>query len=211
MLIPAGPAISLAALRAPRFLPRQCSGFLFASHWTWWLVGAILAATLVWLGHTRQQRRLFAAGLGVAAVVAVWALAASLVNTPAERLYAVHAAILRDASEQRAEPIAAYFAPDFVWGPFDRAQMLRNIDAALANYHIGASVVRYYHGTIDGRAGRSQINVFTQTDAGPVITKWNLEWYDQPGGDWQLTGVNGASFGNGQADLPLDPSLVVKH
>ncbi len=180
----------LGALRAPEFLPRGASALLFETHAAYWLLLAVLAGTLFYVGRSRPDRRMKIAGLAGIGLLIVWMLAAALVETPRERLYAAHTGLAQAAKDGDADRILSYLAPDFRAPALglDHSDLGRErLRLLLKDNQIKDNIITGYHSDISGRAAFTALSLITQTDAGgPVATTWNLSWDDIAGEDWKI-------------------------
>ncbi len=130
------------------------------------------------------------AGLGCVALLAVWMLAAYLIDTPRERLYRAHVGLAQAARDADADRILSYFSPDFNSPALGvtHAQIAREeIGSRLKNYGIKGSTITFYRSDIAGKTAFTTVTLVTQTDAaGLVRTTWNLSWDDVAGADWKV-------------------------
>ncbi len=189
----------LAAVRAPGFLP----GFLFENQWWIWIAMAGLAGALGWM-------RLGKWAGGVVAVLAVWVGLAAVFVTPGERLEAAHRGIVNAAQTRNCDALCGYLASDFSFGVMGKTEMRIGLKAVLEWARFESNRVRFYEGKVEGDLASSQVNVLTLMDAksgqgGPYVSKWWLEWRDEPGADWKLVRVR--KWVLNEQEMPADLGL----
>jgi len=199
--------------RAPELFPDALSGFLFESHWVYWITLLALGGILSFLRPAALGKYARPSGLILIVLAILWALAAHFVDTPAERLAAAHARILAAASAKEAQPIMDLLADDFRFGTADRAAMLPMLEAAFRLVRPAGNTQRFYEADIIGHDAETRINILTTLDAGasgmpagPYLTKWRLRWRDVAGQDWRLVTVLHwyTSDATGDHEMPLE-------
>ena len=183
-------AATLAAIRAPAFLPDALNAELFENHFLTW-IGCIIAAFIFTkMGNVRRQRSLVQIGVSTIMITLLWMLAANIVDTPGERLDLAHRRLLAAAIKKDIPAIRNALDPTFRFGPLDRDGLALAADASLKTFTIQRNTITKYEPRIEHPLAQSNISVVSQiTGAGPIVTRWKLQWEDDPTSDWRLTGI----------------------
>ena len=200
---------ALALLRSPT-LPAPITAFLFENHWPYWILLLAVAAILFYFSNIRQDPRLRTAAFIVAAITLVWTLLALTIDTPAERLYNAHRALADATKSADVDRIVSFLAPDFHASALDVSDINAakdEIAARLKTYGIKSSSIRFYQSTLEGPTAFTQLNVLTQSDAGPILTSWHLTWNDLPNSDWKIRSAELTKVGD--QDFPQN-SVIPK-
>jgi hypothetical protein len=182
------------ALRTPGFLPESITRVLFENHYVWWVAILLLGAVLVFAARSRGDRRMLRVGQIVLGVTLLWIVAAQLLVTPGERLYAAHLGMADAAAKADVNRILSYFEPNFSVeaGPVNIQPVMTTsaarelIAASLKQYGIKETVIRTYDATLyaDGTAV-SHFTALTLADQ-PLLTTWRVSWDDVAGQDWRI-------------------------
>jgi hypothetical protein len=188
------------ALRAPA-IPQSLSALLFENHYLYWIVLLILGAVLLVLARQRRDRRILGAGQVLLALTLLWALAARLLETPAERLYAVHLGLASAAGKHDVDQILSYceakFSMDSINIHPDTADAKKEIQSRLDQLGIKETTFRQYAITLNGDGTAvTRFTALTLSDAGPIVTTWQVSWDDLPESDWKLHNATLLKIGN---------------
>jgi len=186
----------ILALRSPNFFSPSLAGFLFESHYLWWLALLVLGGVVLLVAYKRLDKRLTRAGVGVVALTLLWALAAFLIETPAERLYAAHVGLAKAAEKHDVDAIVGYCDPQFA---LKFTEISPNIDEAkkqikgyMDSLNIKDTTFTRYDITLnpDGTAVTNFVAI-TRTDGGALQTTWRIIWADLPDQDWRIRSADG--------------------
>ena len=179
----------MLALRSPPFLPEGVAGVLLETHWVWWIVAGVVGLGICWMSRVRSDRRSMRVGYAILGVAVMWVLAALLVDTPRERLTRIHEELGAAARDHDFDRVASFLADDFAApqiGVSGDAIPRDEIAARIKEYGVKESYFRALSIRMNGREADSAITLLTTTDAGPILTSWELRWRDVPGQDWQI-------------------------
>ncbi len=212
------PAPTLAAIRAPASLPWSVSAPLFESHWLYWIAALAIGTVLLLAGYRRNQRLPILLGRILLILTALWILAATAVVTPAERLAAQHQALYSAAENGDAAAINTVLAPDFHFGPNDRATMETAVAAVLQTIKVKSNFVRGYAAMPQGSdRAISFVHLITNIEpigalasvpvGGNQYTEWTLFWIDVPNQDWRLQLIIDAKYGTPENLVEIPPTL----
>jgi len=165
------------------------SALLFEAQPWYWAFGFGAGVILFVAGRNRVSKPLMRSGFAIAAITLLWMLAAWLVVTPAERLYAVHRELAAAAKEGDIERLFSHLENNFECpqlGVKSFAEAKAYIPTAMTQFHVKNNHVRAYQSTISGDTARVQVTFLTESDTGLTKTSWELQWQDVPGSDWKL-------------------------
>jgi hypothetical protein len=179
----------LAVLRSPSFLPDALAAALFERHLAWWVAAAAIGAVLMFLGRSRADRRLDRIGTVALAAVALWVVAAVLLDTPGERLYTAHTGLAAAAKEGDADKVVGYFDTHFIAPQLNitSATVARDeVASRLKEYGIQETYITAYDNRRRGSTAVTAITAITKTNAYTLKSSWQLDWEDMPGSDWRI-------------------------
>ena len=184
-------------VRAPAYVPDGLAGFLFEAQWWYWVLAIAAGVALFFAGRNRANRGMVMTG----SVLIAW-----LVVTPAERLRREHEELAAAATRGDVAGIVSHLAPDFqcaALGVTKLPEANEVISADLKKYGIRTNRIRNYKSDISGPTAYTQLTLLTESDFGPVITRWGLSWDDLAGDDWkikvaELKGVGDSAMPEGQ-------------
>jgi hypothetical protein len=178
----------LGLIRAPS-MPESTGAFLFENHWLYWVVGLALGLTLAYRGRTMPSKGMARAGVAIAVLSVLWACAALVVDTPAERLYAAHKGMAAAAAKGDVEALMGYLANDFTCpqlGIEDVKNSRDALEAALKTNGVKGSTITGYRTRVNHHVAQVMVTLITETNLGMVKTSWQLVWADIPGQDWRI-------------------------
>jgi hypothetical protein len=200
---------SIAALRAPVSFPEVLNVALFEAHWAWWIGLAGFGGLMIYLGLSRADRLLQRIGAASLILATALILAALIVVTPAERLYAAHQGLAAAAKRGDVDQMLSYFASNFTINALGIHTDTTNADAKselasrIKEYGIKDNYIRDYKFTRRGPIAVTDITVLTQSSSGSIISSWEVSWDDLPGEDWKIAKARLTAL-NGQA-VPDEP------
>ena len=144
---------------------------------------------MIYLSRSRADRRLGQAGTIAVGITLLWALAATLIDTPAERLYAAHTALSDAVKRGDVDKIVSYLAPDFTTinlgiGPDSHPKEL--IAAILKENGVKETKIISYTCIQKESSALTSINVLTTMGQGSFLSGWQLSWDDMPHDDWKI-------------------------
>ena len=182
---------NLANIRSPASLNGAFGDLVFETQWAWWPALAAVAVAAFFVGRTRANPRLIRAALFLAALIVLWIAVASLVDTPRERLRAIHESLARAVTARDIPTIAAALAPEFQAPDINipqRSAAESEIRQRLAALGIKSLHITNFRSEIlpSGDLATTHITVFTETELGTFPTIWELDWNDVPGQDWRI-------------------------
>jgi len=190
--------MNFLALRSPGFLPQSLINCLFESHWPWWIALALLGVGLHFLSRQRDDRRFLRGGQVLLALTVLWVIGSRVVDTPAERLRAVHVDLADAAAKADIDRLLSHLAPSFT-APALRInqrdpgnkEALGSARAEIADklkkYGIKDSTITFYQSTLSpDNTAITELTLITQSDFGPVKTTWELSWSDLTTDDWKI-------------------------
>ena len=187
-------------LRAPA-LPSSLAGFLFEDHWLWWVVLLVVAGVLLLVGQVRVERRLVRGGLALLVLTLLWGLAAQLLDTPAERLHAVHVGLAKAAQAHDVDAILGYCEPRFSMESINinpnTADAKKEIKSRIDQFNIKGTTFTRYEVTLNGDGtATTRFVALTESDMGALLTTWQVFWEDVPGQDWRIHSADLLKLGN---------------
>lgn len=198
------------ALRAPA-LPPSLAGFLFENHWLWWITLLVVGCAVLLMGRLRADRRILRGGLVVLGLTAAWALAAWALDTPAERLHAVHVGLAKAAEQHDVDAILGYCQPRFSIASINinpnTADAKAEIKSRIDQLNIKDTTFTRYEITLnaDGTA-MTRFVALTKSDMGALLTTWEVNWDDVPGQDWRIHSADLLKLG----DQTINRGEIVK-
>ena len=205
----------ILALRAPSFLPTWLLSALFENHYAIWIAVLALGGVLVFVARSRADRRVLRAGQVVLGVTLLWVVAARLIDTPAERLYAAHLGLANAVAKNDVDRILGYFKNDFnaeaspvkVLHGMPAAEVKQQIAASLKEFGIKDTYIRAYAFTLPS-SGTADTHFTALTVANePLLTTWDVSWDDVPGQDWRIANATLVKIG----DQTIQPGDFSQH
>ncbi len=184
----------ILAVRAPGILPAWLLALLFENHYFVWAAVLALGAGLIFVARSRGDRQWLRAGQIVLGVTLLWIVAARVMDTPAERLYAAHTGLADAVAKNDVDGILGYFKPSFsanagpvqIVSGMPTAAAKKEIADSLKEYGIRGTIIRGYKVTLNSD-GTATTNFVALTQANePLLTTWDVYWEDVPGEDWRI-------------------------
>jgi hypothetical protein len=196
----------LGMLRGPR-LPESINGYLFETHWLWWLALAVIGAALWYRGRTVGAEGTLMARIGTIAVgmALLWAALAMVIDTPAERLYRAHQSMADAAAKGDMDRLVSFLADDFRCPQLDVKDLgsaRAELSARLKGFGIRGSTITKYQPVVARDSATVNVALLTETAEGTILTNWRLVWADEPGGDWRIKAAELQKINN--QNVPAD-------
>jgi len=186
------PSQTLAAFRAPHFLPNA----LLEHRPILWLILMIAGLIALYMARQRRERRVQLVAAALLMATLCWFLLAQLFVSSAQRLEAVHHRILAAAQAKDIPAVMNNLAATFHWGPLTKDAMPTMVQASLDSITVKAFYVAKYESDIETDEAQTRIAVTVYTDAGQFPTQWQLHWHDEANADWQLVAVEQSKVGD---------------
>ncbi len=183
----------ILALRSPPFLSPSVAAALFESHWLYWIAILAAATIVIFVAQSRADTRLLKIGAAAAGLTLLWAATALLFTTPAERLYAVHAAMADAAAKGDAAVILSHMDPNFtmynldIRGNTTPEAAQEEIASRLKQLGIRQTHFTNYHVMMNsGDTATSDFVALTESENGLIKSQWQITWMDEMDSDWKL-------------------------
>jgi hypothetical protein len=185
--------VHIVALRSPPILSPSVSGVLFENHWLYWIALAVGGIILLAVANSRADKRLFKVGLAGIALAVLWAAAAFFVITPAERLFAAHAAMAEAAAHNDVDTLLSHMEPQ---AAINNLNLFSGTDSPAAREQIESSLKRVgirqthfttYHVSLGAGVATTHFVAVTESDNGAIKSEWEILWTDNPNSDWRVT------------------------
>jgi hypothetical protein len=184
----------LALIRAPASLSPAVARLLFQPHWILQIAGLVVAIVMIMQSFRQPKQSLRWAGISLAVLIALWMIAATAVVTREERLKIAQQQLLAAVEHHDAAAMTRLLIPSFTWGNEKRDAIVQHAMSIVSTITIHSNAIESYDATITGYDADVRLVLLTKVDVGPIQTTWQLDWYDDPGADWQLAEVRSWSL-----------------